>query len=121
MNKFLFFNTFDDFKKDMTSRLVKIPRNIREKHDLFESYYTQLSFPSYFGYNWDALYDCMIDLGSITEDVVMLIHEDVPFANDPINRKKYFELLKDICSNWEKISSRTTLIYFPKNCLNELG
>ena len=35
----------------------------RNKTDLLEKIGRAMAFPEWFGYNWDALYDCLLDMG----------------------------------------------------------
>lgn len=120
MNNFLFFETRSDIKIEGKGRSVIIPSNINEKLDLFDSYNKQLNFPSYFGYNWDALYDCMVDLSWINEHTIQIIHNDIPFKSNQDKRTIYLKLLIDICSSWEKSYSHKILIFFPQSCLTKM-
>jgi hypothetical protein len=55
-------------------------RELREQNALFVAFARELSFPGYFGHNWDALVDCLHDWHGHegrTDDVVVLIdHAD---------------------------------------------
>ncbi|MFI7430781.1 barstar family protein [Micromonospora sp. NPDC049836] len=51
-------------------------RELREPASLFAAFARELSFPDYFGHNWDALVDCLHDWhghGGRTKDVAILI------------------------------------------------
>jgi len=48
-------------------------RNIRTKADLLSAIATALSFPKYFGHNWDALADCLGDLEWISAKGYVLV------------------------------------------------
>jgi RNAse (barnase) inhibitor barstar len=37
-------------------------KDVQEKEDLLKAIATALSFPAWFGHNWDALHDCLTDL-----------------------------------------------------------
>ncbi|WP_433268358.1 barstar family protein [Micromonospora vinacea] len=58
-------------------RVVRLDgRELREPASLFAAFARELSFPGYFGHNWDALVDCLHDWhghGSDTMDVAVLI------------------------------------------------
>jgi hypothetical protein len=51
---------------------------IGDEQDLFSALAAELSFPDWFGANWDALLDCLRDLGAGGEapDAVTLLVED---------------------------------------------
>lgn len=61
-----------------SDRVVNIPATIRTEHELFAALAEGLSFPDYFGYNWDALDECLGDLSWISEGRIVLIHDDLP-------------------------------------------
>jgi hypothetical protein len=51
-------------------------RELREPASLFAAFAREVSFPDYFGHNWDALVDCLHDWhghGSSTKDAAILI------------------------------------------------
>lgn len=51
---------------------------LREPRALFAAFARELSFPAYFGHNWDALVDCLHDWhghGGETKDVAVLIDQ----------------------------------------------
>lgn len=48
--------------------------NINNENCLFKELSEKLKFPDYFGYNWNAVYDCFCDLSWIQEREVVLIH-----------------------------------------------
>lgn len=37
--------------------------NVRDKHELLQAIGAAMAFPEWFGANWDALMDCLADLG----------------------------------------------------------
>ncbi|MEV6964415.1 barstar family protein [Hamadaea sp. NPDC051192] len=53
-------------------------RKLRDRGSLFTAFARELSFPSYFGHNWDALVDCLHDWHShanLTDDVAIMIDD----------------------------------------------
>ena len=51
----------------------------------------EFNFPSYFGKNWDALYDCLTDLRWLKEKNILIVHDDLPF--EEIKKKWKFILI----------------------------
>lgn len=57
---------------------VRIDPSIGLIDELLKALYYKLWLPGYFGFNWDALYDCLRDLEWIKLYKVVLIHEVLP-------------------------------------------
>ena len=60
---------------DKGYNIVELDGNtILSKFDIFRIFYEKLKFPNYFGNNWDALFDCLKDLGWLeNKNTVVLI------------------------------------------------
>ncbi|WP_068469972.1 barstar family protein [Candidatus Protochlamydia phocaeensis] len=113
MSSFLFFTP--PFKTPTNKqKIVLIPKDIREKSELFNLFSTQLEFPLYFGANWDALYDCLRDLNWILENEILIIHEDIPLKVAESEEKKYLELLLDVLISWQNDNNHHLAIFFPE-------
>lgn len=52
----------------------------RSRAGLFTEWARALSFPGHFGRNWDAFYDCLIDLGAVT---IVVDSADELLADEP--------------------------------------
>src|SRR5262245_61999436 len=73
--------------------IVRIPRGIRSKEKLLAILADKLHFPRYFGYNWDALEECLRDLSWLpANQPVSIVHEDLPFGEGE-NRATYLDIL----------------------------
>lgn len=57
---------------------VRIDPSIGVADELMKALYYLLWFPGYFGFNWDALYDCLRDLSWLPCRKVVLVHESLP-------------------------------------------
>ena len=54
--------------------------SLKTKAALFKALAKGLSFPSYFGSNWDALDECLQDLGWLDAKQVLLVFQDAHLA-----------------------------------------
>lgn len=78
---------------------VRIDPGIGLSDELLKALYYQLWFPGYFGFNWDALYDCLRDLEWIKNYKVVLVHEVLP-AIPERDLRIYLEVLRDSVLDW---------------------
>ncbi len=96
--------------------VVRIPAQICTKRELFGRLRRQLTFPGHFGWNWDALNDCLRDLTWLGEvRQITLIHEGLPFGDGSTRlRKTYFELLRGLVED-PAADGPTWTIVFPES------
>lgn len=74
--------------------------DIYKIEQLFQALYQLLWLPGYFGFNFDALHDCLTDLSWIRERSVVLEHAGLPkFAEAEL--KIYLEVLRDAVVDWK--------------------
>jgi RNAse (barnase) inhibitor barstar len=92
--------------------IAKIPKGIGDRKDLFAALGRLLQIPSYFGNNWDALYDSLRDLSWIQCCKVILIHEDLP-SLDNSDMVKYLEILSDCVQDWKPGEAHELAVAFP--------
>jgi len=87
---------FDHSPIESSPTLVAVlPPGIKTKGALLDELYRRLSFPDYFGFNWDALVDCLRDLSWLPTGPVVLLHRDLPLAGDIDSQKTYLSILRD--------------------------
>jgi len=85
--------------RDPAAIILRISPGIRSKQKLFSIYATALRFPKYFGWNWDALEECLNDLSWLPPDQkVVIVHEDLPFGTGGENRAIYLDVLRRMAS-----------------------
>ena len=83
------------------ARVVRIPAGLLHKRDLLAVLARGLDFPGYFGWNWDALEECLRDLTWIEHPRrILLIHEGLPFQPDWDNRATYLSIVKEAVASW---------------------
>lgn len=83
---------------------------IATKDELLSCLAEKLSFPDYFGYNWDALYDCLSDLSWLAFRNITIVHDE-EFRLPGPELKIYRELLEEAVKSWE-LSGELTLNVF---------
>src|SRR5687767_14416178 len=77
---------------DPATLIVRLPRGIRSKQTLLAVLADKLRFPGYFGWNWDALEECLGDLAWLPPDrPIAIVHEDLPFSPRSDNRATYLD------------------------------
>jgi RNAse (barnase) inhibitor barstar len=90
-------------------------RDIDSKKTLFNAYNEQLRFPFYFGFNWDALKDCLCSLDEwLKEKEIMIIHDELPHLEEK-ELLIYITMLYDVCELWEKYPDVLNFqVFFPE-------
>ncbi len=73
-----------------------------EAYDVFEKFSTKLNFPAYFGWNWDALSDCLRDLSWCPADRYMIIVDNAESAlvATPEEREILLHILSRAAQAW---------------------
>jgi RNAse (barnase) inhibitor barstar len=83
--------------------VARLDGSILENDDnVFLAFYNAFDFPEYFGWNWDALSDCLRDLAWFSADryLVLIDRADQVLAEDKEGRRVLFSILKRVASNW---------------------
>ena len=68
-------------------------------------------FPGYFGFNWDALSDCLTDFTWINEKHIILYHEELPQILDD-DLKIYLKILNRAALVWREDDEHDFTVYF---------
>lgn len=93
--------------------------SVSSKQELFEALARSLSFPEYFGANWDALIDCLSDLSWIDANEVTVVHEGLPALPEG-ELRTYLECLQDVRERTEGRDRPTNYIVFPLGAASEI-
>jgi RNAse (barnase) inhibitor barstar len=94
-------------------RVVRIAiKNARDKLAFLKSVAEALQFPSYFGQNWDAFYDCLTDLAQRAGDSLVIAFDDLSgFARvDPDEFDSAVDALRDAVEYWDGKGSRLIVL-----------
>lgn len=78
---------------------VRVDPSIGIADELIRALYYLLWFPGYFGFNWDALYDCLRDLSWTPCHKIVLVHESLPKLSRG-DLQVYLEILRDSVFDW---------------------
>lgn len=98
MNRFLFTN--EVHKHPAGDVFVAEIGDVHSKDELLRELSDELSFPDYFGHNWDALWECLNDFQWIDAREIVLIHSKIPDIGIP-DMKIYLDLLSESVGRWE--------------------
>ena len=79
---------------------ARLRPDIYKSEQLLQALYQSLWLPGYFGFNWDALHDCLTDLSWIRERRVVLEHAGLPNIPEA-ELKIYLEILRDAVVEWK--------------------
>jgi RNAse (barnase) inhibitor barstar len=79
--------------------VARLPGRLSRKQDLLRALATGLKFPDYFGYNWDALEECLNDLSWLgAMPRVVILHNHIPLR-DKEQRRIYCGILRQAIVN----------------------
>ena len=93
---------FDAEQMMRENRVVVAPMGMKSKDEIFSFYSSALSFPDYFGWNWDAFDECIHDISWLGGATLHIVHPDIPLANNLDERAILLSSLHEI-----KLYSRT--------------
>ncbi|HMR47588.1 MAG: barstar family protein [Bacteroidetes bacterium] len=90
---------------------VIIPKEIKTKDELLKHLSFVLNLPKYFGFNWDALQECLCDLHWQKEKKLIIIHEQ-GFNLKETDNDIYRDVLKASVESWHSSDIHTIEVYF---------
>lgn len=80
---------------------ARLNPEIYKTENLFQALYQLLWLPGYFGFNWDALDECLTDLSWMPYKRVVLEHTGLPKIPEA-DLKIYLEILRDSVLDWKQ-------------------
>jgi RNAse (barnase) inhibitor barstar len=90
------------------ARLIFVPSGLENKEALLAFLARAVPFPDYFGYNWDALEECLADWGEKETPKIALVHQDIPLFNASTDQRIYLEILATAARD-----SKSLTVFFP--------
>ena len=115
MKPFIFTDNKHSFQHEGTL-LLEVPFDISDKDNLLFWFAAALNFPKYFGWNWDALSNCLRDLSWIDEKRVVIFHSDVPLKSNLTDCRVYLGILENAVEDWHSDASHELLAAFCPAC-----
>ena len=98
------------------SLVVRLDGRLRRKQDLLRTLASEVKFPPYFGYNWDALEECLGDLSWLGEQSgIVLVHKYMPLADERLGRT-YLDILRQAQAN-QRLPLR---VVFPRSAKSQV-
>ena len=83
----------------------------RDKKAFLNTVAEALRFPDYFGHNWDAFYDCLIELKPGDGGTLIVLREASGFARaEPDEFAAAVAALQDACEYWNEKGKVLTVI-----------
>lgn len=111
-NPFLFCDSPEYNIKDVFC--VRLDPTICKEDMLLEEFFYLLWFPGYFGFNWNALYDCLKDFHWMPFHKVVLIHETIPDLPHE-DLKIYIDILRDSVLSWKPGEEHSLEVVFKES------
>ncbi len=95
---------------------------VNGKQDLLELLKDKLKFPDYFGFNWDALNDCLADFTWLIQKKIIIVHNERPCLSDK-DMGIYVGILVGEIHDWRKWKNgkiHQLEVVFPESCKDEV-
>ena len=112
MNRASSFHFTDTPRISAKAFVARIPAGLASVEALLHALYEQARLPGYFGFNWNALSDCLRDLHWIDCHEVVLVHSDVPKLA-PEDLRNYIEVLAECVASWRPGEEHSLEVVFP--------
>jgi RNAse (barnase) inhibitor barstar len=91
--------------------VARIENPLYTAQQLFELLYQLLALPGYFGFNWNALFDCLRDFHWIDQKTIVIVHDQLPEIPS-LDLRTYFEILRDAIIDWKPGDQHSLQVVF---------
>lgn len=99
---------------------AELPAGLVGSEALLQALYDRLDLPGYFGFNWNALSDCLQDLHWLKEQLIVLRHKDIPRL-PPRELRIYLEILEQAVCSWQNSEQHSLRVEFPASSRMDLA
>lgn len=111
MKRICFVKNYENYYNE--GEFVAYLHQINGEDDLHVKLSEVLSFPDYYGRNWNALNDCLKDFSWINQKGITLVHTSLPnLSVDELII--YIEIIFESVESWEEGDSHYFKVIFPK-------
>src|SRR5690606_3338529 len=97
-----------------------VPAGIASLEGLFQALYNALNLPGYFGFNWNALSDCLRDFHWVLNHGVVIYHKDLPNLGCQ-DICLYLRILNEAKVDWESSEEHSLRVVFPVRVKEEIS
>lgn len=108
---FTFVSKNADFGLD--SFVAVIPSSVSTEGELLSVYAQALRFPDYFGYNWDALEECLRDFHWLENHRIVILHSSFPLELQEADTRVYLDILDNCVKSWKPGEEHELIVAFP--------
>lgn len=109
-----------DFQAPYSALSVRISR-VSSEDELFAVLAVALKIPDYFGYNWNALDECLHDLWWINDNDIFFLHDDCLEHVSRESKLIYLGILMNCIRNWRSTGQKNLEVVFPLDCQAEIS
>lgn len=102
-------------KADVDTFVGILPKGVTNVTELFDSLFNILLLPGYFGFNWNALSDCLRDFHWFNEKIIILVHEEMPQLLRA-DLCEYLDVLHECVIDWYNDEGHELIVMFPEDC-----
>ena len=99
--------------------VAEVPAGLTSSEELLEALYRALELPGYFGFNWNALSDCLRDFHWLPQRCIVLWHAGLP-AIPSAELRIYLDVLAEAVASWRPEEEHALRVIFPLAARSEV-